>query len=98
MICPDCETEVDHCQRCGADLRAPVDAHTSEVVTTVGAAQPGLLRLVYGGAVIMKTDYRVPVKAGSGHIGPCECYIVDGGEAYHGNGDSAKCVELRLEK
>ena len=79
MFCPSCETEVNYCQSCGADLRTPTATKVTSTPVTVGAAQPGLLKLT-DGEVIMKTDYR--------ESGRCICYIVDGGDVYWGDGES----------
>lgn len=61
--------------------------YESKTKTTVGEADPGLLLLVDGLTLIMKTEY-------SRDDGSCECYIVESGEAFCGKGDSAECYEV----
>ena len=56
--------------------------------TTVGEAPVGLLILT-DGCLICKTEYRLP-------NGRAECYIVESGECYHGEGDAAECLPLRI--
>jgi hypothetical protein len=60
------------------------------VQTTVGDAPVGLLVLM-DGTVICKSEYRLP-------SGACECVIVDGGETFHGEGDSARCLPFVLAR
>jgi hypothetical protein len=57
--------------------------YVSEETTTVGQAPAGLL-LLFDGELIVKTEYRRGDRE-------CECYIVASGEAFHGEGDKARC-------
>jgi len=89
MICHDCETEIEFCQRCGTDLRAAALASKGDRVTTVGVACVGLLMLVPSGCLIAKTEYS--------NNGRSICYLIESGEYYCGDGDAAECVELKVE-
>jgi len=62
-----------------------MQVYVSEVVTTVGEAPCGLLRLEKCGALIVKSEYHLS------NDGPCECIIVESGEYYVGEGDKAVC-------
>lgn len=68
-----------------------MQVYVSEVVTTVGEAQCGLLRLEKCGTLIVKSEYRLS------NDGPCECIIVESGEYYHGEGDKAACRALIVQ-
>lgn len=57
---------------------------------TIANAPVGLLRLKSDGTMICKTEYRR-------ESGICECYIVESGEAYHGEGDDALCYPIVIQ-
>ena len=60
--------------------------YKSEEMTTVEEAPIGLLFLENTGIIILKTEYTKDER--------CECYIVDSGEKYHGEGNKARCFPL----
>jgi hypothetical protein len=66
------------------------EVYVSETTNTVGTAPVGLLMLVDSDILICKSEY-------TDSKGNCNCYIVESGETYWGEGNGAKCRAIIIE-